>query len=171
MEKNPQILHLSYRESSSNSEYKWLKVNVVFRVFDEYEKGNCDADASDWTKTYLWEVEDPEVIHLHFANTKMEWTEASKGSLSRLKDFVTDPQYDISHLKRSGWQSNFDQLLTKVKKFENTYRYHEYVEDNPATRGALAILEDIKSNKKSRSRFVLFSSLIRSLRVLNTFWD
>ena len=94
-EKDPRILHLSYRESPSDSEYKWLKVNIVFRVFDEYEKGNCDADASDWTKTYLWEVEDPETINLHFVNTKMEWTEADEEGLSKLKDFVTDPQYDI----------------------------------------------------------------------------
>lgn len=170
MEKNPQILHLSYRESSSDSEYKWLKVNIVFKVFDEHERYSCDAEASDWTKTYLWEVEDPEAIHLHFSHTKMEWTETSEGRLSRLKDFVTDPKYDISHLKRSGWQTNFDQLLTKVEKFD-VYRYYDYVEDNPVTRGALKVLEELKENGTNGSRFVAFSTLIRSLRVLHLFWD
>lgn len=170
MEQNPQILHLSYRESPSDSEYKWLKVNVVFRVFDEYEKGNCDADASDWTRTYLWEVEDPETIHLHFVNTKMEWSEADEKGLTTLRDFVTDPQYDISHLKRSGWQTNFDQLLTKIEKFD-VYRYYDYVEDNPVTRGALKLLEELKENGSNGSRFVPFSTLIRSLRVLHFFWD
>jgi len=170
MEQNPQILHLSYRESSSDSEYKWLKVNIVFKVFDEHERFSCDAEASEYTKTYLWEVEDPEVIHLHFLNTKMEWSEADEKGLTTLKDFVTDPQYDIAHLKRSGWQSNFDQLLTKIEKFD-VYRYHDYVEDNPATRGALKLLEELKENGSNGSRFVPFSTLTRSLRALHLFWD
>ena len=170
MEQNPQILHLSYRESPSDSEYKWLKVNVVFRVFDEHDRMRCDAEASDWTKTYLWEVGDPEAIRLHFVNTKMEWTETGKEGPARLKGFVTDPQYDISRLKRSGWQTNFDQFLTKIEKFD-AYRYYDYVEDNSVTRGALNLLEELKENGTNGSRFVTFSTLIRSLRVLNLFWD
>jgi hypothetical protein len=170
MEQNPQILHLSYRESPSDSEYKWLKVNIVFRVFDEHDRMRCDADASDWTKTYLWEVENPEAIHLHFLHTKMKWLEPDEEGNSQLGEFVTNPKYDISHLKRSGWQTNFEQLLTKTKKFD-AYRYHEYVEDNLVTRGALKLLEELKENGSNGSRFVPFSTLIRSLRVLNLFWD
>ncbi len=170
MEQDLQILHLSYRESSSDSDYKWLKVNIVFRLFEEHEKFSCDAEASEYTKTYLWEVEDPEVIHLHFLNTKMEWSEADGKGLTTLKDFVTEPEYDISHLKRSGWQTNFDQLLLKIEKFD-VYRYHDYVEDNPVTRGALKLLEELKENGSNDSRFAPFSTFIRSIRALHLFWD
>jgi hypothetical protein len=170
MEQDLQILHLSYRESSSDSEYKWLKVNIVFRLFDEHEKFSCDAEASEYTKTYLWEVEDPEAIHLHFLNTKMEWSEANEKGLTMLKDFVTEPEYDISHLKRRGWQTNFDQLLLKIEKFD-VYRYHDYVEDNSVTRGALKLLEELKENGSNGSRFVPFSTLTRSIRALHLFWD
>lgn len=170
MEQDPQILHLSYRESTSDSEYKWLRVNIVFKVLDEHDKIVCDAESSEWTKTSLWEVEDPEKIYLHFLNTRMKWSEPDENGTTTLEKWITEPEYDISDKKRNGWESNFDQLLTKIDKFD-VYRYHDYVEDNPATRGALKMLEDLKQEGKNTSRFVDFSMLIRSLRVLNTFWD
>ena len=170
MEQKPQILHLSYRESGSDSEYKWLRVNVVFKVFDEHEKIRCDAEASDWIKTSLWEVDNPEKITLHFSHTDIKWSTGDGKKYSTLKEWITDPEYDISNTKRMGWQTNFDQFLTKIEKFD-VYRYHDYVEDNPATRGALQMLEDLKQDGKNTSRFVDFSLLIRSLKVLNTFWD
>lgn len=171
MEQNPQILHISYRENPSDSEYRWLKVNIVFRVFDEHEKIRCDLDSSDYVKTYLYEVENPEKITLHFAHTEMEWLETEgKGDLLQLKAFVTDPEHDISHLKRGGWQINPHQFLRKIEKF-NVYRYNDYIEDNPVTRGALELLENLKENGSNGSRFVSFSTLIRSLMALDLFWD
>lgn len=170
MEQNPEILHLSYRESGPDSEYKWLRVNVVFKVFDEHDRITCDCESSEYTATSLWEVEDPEAINLHFMHTRMKWSKPDKSGGSRLEKWVTDPAYDISDRRRTGWQSNFDQFITKVEKFD-AYRYSDYVEDNPATRGALSILEQLKTGDYDQSRFVPFSALIRSLRVLNTFWD
>lgn len=170
MEQDPQILHLSYRECRPDSEYKWLKVNVVFRVFDEHDINVCDGEASEHTKTYLWEVDDPEKIHLHFAHTRMLWSEGDENGFSRLTEWVTEPEHDISDTKREGWQSNFNRLLIKIEKF-NVYRYYDYVEDNPVTRGALQLLEDLKRDGKNGSRFVPSSTLLRSLRVLNIFWD
>ena len=171
-EKDPRILHLSYREGSSDGDenYKWLKVNIVFKVFDEHDIGLCDGEAAPWTKTYLYEVDDPEKITLHFAHTRIKWSKPNKEGNSTLQDWITDPQYDISDKKREGWQTNFCQLLTKIEKF-NAYRYHDYVEDNPATRGALAMLEELKNQKANSSRFVPSSTLIRSLRTLDSYWD
>ncbi len=170
MESNPEILHLSYRESGSDSEYKWLRVNVVFRVFDEHDLIVCDAESSQWTQTTLWEVDDPQKIDFYYMHTRMKWSEPDENGDSTLNEWITDPKYDISELKRVGWQSNLDHFLTKLEKF-NAYRYSDYVEDNPITRGALLMLENLKNGAKNPSRFIEFSTLIRSLRVLNTFWD
>ena len=170
MDHDIEILHLSYRESSPYNDYRWLRVNVVFRVYDKHDIIVCDSESSEYTKTSLWEVEDPEKIRLHFTHTRMEWSEVDENGLSKLTEWITDPEYDISDTKREGWQSNLDQLLIKIDKF-NAYRYHDFVEDNPVTRGALQMLEDLKRDGKNGSRFVPFSTLIRSLRVLNTFWD
>lgn len=167
---DPQILHLSYRENREDAEYRWLRVNIVFRVFDEHDRAVCDAESSEWTRTYLWEVDEPEKITLHFANTRIKWSEPDENGNSALEKWITEPEYDISHTKREGWQSNFDSLLRKVEKFD-VYRYSDYVEDNPATRGALAMLENLKEDGTTTSRFVPFSTLIRCLRVLNVFWD
>lgn len=170
MEQNPEILHLSYRSNGEDSEYKWLRVNVVFRVFEEHDRITCDVESSEWMRSTLWEIDDPEKIDLHFMHTKMKWVKAGETGLSRLERWVTDPEYDISSTKRTGWQSNPSRLLTKLEKFD-VYRYSDYVEDNPVTRGAISILEELRTGCYDKSRFVAFSALIRSLRVLNTFWD
>lgn len=169
-EKDPQILHLSHRKGSSDPDYKWFKVNIVFRVFDEYHISQCDNEAAEWTKSYLYEVDDPEKITLHFSHTRIKWSKPDKNGTTTLTDWITDPKYDISDKKRDGWQTNFCQLLTKIEKF-NVYRYYDFVEDNPATRGALAMLEELKTQKTNDSRFVPFSTLMRSLRTLDAFWD
>ena len=170
MEQIPKILHLSARESSSKSEFKWLKVNIVFKVFEEHDIATCDSESSEYVTQTLWEVDDPEMITNHFMHTRIKWSEADEKGYKWIEDWITDPKYDISSKKRKGWQSNPRQMLTKIDKF-NVYRYHDYVEDNSITRGALALLEQIKDGHDSSSRFAIFSTLIRCIRVLDTFWD
>lgn len=166
------ILHLSYRESDPDSEYKWLKVNIVFKVTDELNGQLCDNYSSAWTKTFIWEVDDPARIDQYFLHTRMEWEDdddLEKGH-KKLAGFRTDPQYDISYTKKHGWSINNFEFLKKIEKF-NVYRFHDYIEDNSITRSALLMLEGLKNGEDTGSRFVSFSTLTRCLMVLHLFWD
>lgn len=163
------ILHLSYRESESNSKYKWLKVNIVFKLTDKLDKELCDNYASHWSPATLWEVDDPERINQHFLHTSMKWEELDNGH-KQLDRFCTDPEYDISYTKKHGWSTNNFEFLTKIEKFD-VYRFHDYIEDNPITRSALAMLKKLKDGENIDSRFVSFSTLTRCLMTLNLFWD
>lgn len=167
---DPEILHLSYKESPPDSEYKWLRVHVVIRVYDEYDLIVCDGYSEEWSKSYLYEVDDPEEIDLHFLHCKHKFEPIEGSDLSKLVTIVTDPKYDISNKKRSGWSLNPFSFLKKARK-PGVYFYTEYVEDNPVTRGALQLLEELKDKKENTSRFVPFSTISRSLLALNTFWD
>lgn len=170
MEKPPQILHLSYREAPPGHDYKWLKVNIVFRVFEEHDKSSCEASSSPWAFTSIFDVESPEQIDEYYANGTMVFSDHEPGKGSFLKRFEVPAEYDISDKKSTGWAMNPNELLIRIEKFD-VYRYYQYIEDNAATRGALSLLENLKQTSTTTSRFVCFSTLIRSLKVLDTFWD
>jgi hypothetical protein len=168
--KDPEILHLSFRESDPDNECPWLYVNVVFRVFEEHDIMSCKTHSEDWVRSVLFEVDDPKAIDLYYLNTKFKFEPIENSELSRLDRFIVDPEYDISHLKRSGWESNPYNFLQYKEKFD-VFVFREYVEDNEITRSALKILNDLKQGEKVSKRFVAFSTLIRTLSTLNTFWD
>ena len=170
MENDPKILHLSFRESDPDNEYRWLYVNIVFKVFAEEDIAVCNNYSDRWVKNTLFEVESSEEVDLHYQHTTYKFIPLSESSQLSTMESFTDPEYDILDKKRTGWSYNFDEFLSKAKK-PNTYFYREYVEDNVVTRAALHLLQEMKDGKESGSRFVPFSALHRSLKVLNTFWD
>ncbi|MEY2973072.1 MAG: hypothetical protein RI886_849 [Pseudomonadota bacterium] len=170
MENNPQILHLSYRESEPDNDYKWLYVNLVFKVTDEFDIIACKGRAEEWTKTILYEVEDAEEIHNHFLHTRYKFNKIENSELSELSSYTTEPEFDISNKKRSGLALNPHHILQYIEKFD-VFVFREYVEDNFITRAALSMLKDLEENKKTGSRFVPFSTFIRCVDTLNVFWD
>ena len=170
MENHPQILHLSARESRPDNEYRWLYVNIVFRVTDEHDTIACQGRADEWVKTLIYEVDDPSEIDNHYLNTKHSFEEIPGTSLSKLVSACTDPEYDISSKMRSGLSMNHHNTLRYIEKF-NVFVFRDYVEDNFVTRAALSMLEDVKNGKQTTSRFVPFSTFIRCVDTLHTFWD
>jgi hypothetical protein len=170
MEHYPQILHLSYRESKPDSEYKWLYVNLVFRVTDEFDIIACKGKAEEWSKTTLYEVEDAEKIHNHYLHTRMKFEDVENSEHKVLRSFITEPEFDISDRKRTGLALNPFYVLQYIEKFD-VFTYKEYVEDNFVTRAALSMLTDLEGGKPTNSRFVPFSTLTRCIDTLNTFWD
>jgi hypothetical protein len=164
------ILHLSYRESAFDNEYKWLYVNLVFKVTDEYDIIVCNSRAEEWSKTAIYEVEDTKQIDEHFLHIKHTFKKIEGSDLSELVSVCTDPKYDISDKQRRGFALNSFHILNYIEKFD-VFVYKDYVEDNPVTRAALSMLEGLKNGESPGSRFVSFSTFIRCIDTLNTFWD
>ena len=170
MENLPQILHLSARESKPDNEYKWLYVNLVFKVADEYDVISCQTRVKEWSKTTIYEVDDEEDIHNHYLHTSTTFQKVEGDNFSRLVSFNTDPKYDISDKKRTGLALNPFNMLQYIEKFD-VFVFREYVEDNVVTRAALSLLENVKENAELTSRFVPFSTFIRCVDTLFNFWD
>jgi hypothetical protein len=170
MEHYPQILHLSYRESKPENENRWLYVNLVFRVTEEFDIIACKGRCEEWSKNVIYEVEDKEQIHSHFLNTRLDFKPVEGSSLSRLESYSTDPKFDISDKKRVGLSLNPFYTLEHLEKF-NVFVYRDYVEDNFVTRAALSMLSELKEGRGGGTRFVPFSTLTRCIDTLNTFWD
>ena len=168
-QKDPEILHISSRENSSDSEYKWLYVNIVFKVYDELDKIVCSGLTETWKQTTIYEVESPSVIDKFYETRVMEFKPIPGTDLSELVESYVDPKHDIKHLKKTGWAYN-DNYLNYVEKFD-VFCFKDYVEDNLVTRGALQLLRELKEGKDSGSRFVPFSTLSRSISTLHAFWD
>jgi hypothetical protein len=168
-QKDPKILHLSSRENSSDSEYRWLHVNIVFKVYGACDKIACSGLTEPWKKTTLYEVENSEAIDKFYETRVMKFEPIPNTDLSTLVESYVDPEHDIRHLKRVGWSYN-DNYLNYIEKFD-VFWFREYVEDNPVSRGALQLLQGLKEGKGNASRFVPFSTLSRSISALHTFWD
>jgi hypothetical protein len=145
-------------------------VNLVFKVSDELDRVACQGKAKEWSTTSIYEVDDAEKIHNHFLHTRLEFEEMEGSNFSKLTSSLTDPEYDISDKKRVGLSLNPFYTLQHVEKFD-VFVFKDYVEDNPVTRGALSMLEDLKNQGKTSSRFVAFSTLIRCVDTLHIFWD
>lgn len=165
------ILHLSRRTNPSRSDSTpWILVNLVFRVFDEIDRETCVRMTEDWVKGTVYCVDNVEDIDRYYHSMTRKFEPVPGSDFVRM---VSTPckEFDISDRKYTGWTYNFDNYLKYVKKFD-VFIYKDYVEDNPVTRAALAMLDELKNGEESgSSRFVPFSTLTRNIRVLNTFWD
>jgi hypothetical protein len=170
MNDDPEILHISAREAPKDSEYRWLEVNIVFKVYAEDDTAVCEGYSDEWSRSRIYEVESPKQIDEYYLNTTHKFEEIEGTELSKLVSVCTDPKYDISDKERKGWSYNHFCILQRTKK-PGVYRYREFVEDNAVTRAALQLLQELKDKGENTSRFVPFSTLSRSLLVLNTFWD
>lgn len=168
-QKDPKILHISSRENSSDSEYRWLHVNIIFRVYDKLDKIVCSGLAETWKQTTIYEVESPSVIDKFYETRVMKFEPIPDTDLSKLVESYVDPEYDIAPYKKMGWAYN-DNYLNYIEKFD-VFCFRDYVEDNVVTRGALQLLQELKEGKNSTSRFVPFSTLSRSISALHAFWD
>ncbi|MGA1048317.1 MAG: hypothetical protein ACO3UU_09915 [Minisyncoccia bacterium] len=153
MNDDPEILHISAREAPKDSEYRWLEVNIVFKVYAEDDTAVCEGYSDEWSHSRIYEVESPKQIDEYYLNT-----------------FNIDLLSIGSDKERKGWSYNHFCFLQRTKK-PGVYRYREFVEDNAVTRAALQLLQELKDKGENTSRFVPFSTLSRSLLVLNTFWD
>jgi len=168
-QKDPEILHISSRENSSDSEYKWLYVNIVFKVYDEFDKIVCSGLTETWKQTTIYEVESPSVIDKFYETRVMEFKPVPGTDLSEFVESYVNPEHDITPHKKVGWAYN-DNYLNYIEKFD-VFWFRDYVEDNAVTRGALQLLQGLKEQKDNPSRFVSFSTLSRSISALHTFWD
>lgn len=163
MNKDINILHFSYRVrgiySKSLGTSMEARVNIVFKVIndDSFMKKRCEYESLEIQKIqtlssiaeyekYLSEVEEVKDI--------CEW----------IKE---DNTFD--RVFKTSYKVNDNPLLTYIPKFD-VYRFHEWVDWTPATRGIIKEIESLMSGDNWSSTTDDFQFL-RCLRALDIFWS
>lgn len=160
-----EILHHSYRfktTSDDNKYGKWdyIVYNLVFAAYDPNLKQMCLELASDWKRVLV--TKDKDKAEKYFDGLVTVETDdggvnyENKYGLERDKVFM------------KAWEHQFPHLVYH-EKFD-VFQLRDYIQDNPATRGIIAYINDLK-NGISYGHFVPHSSLYACIHNLQLWWD
>lgn len=150
-----EIRHFSIHEGKSGDDVRWINVNIIFSVDDEYRM-YVEPACQDWLVNVLYETRDAKEITDFYERQAV-------GEFS-IKEHP---------LRRKGLTMNDDNYLIYLQKF-GLYRFSEIVEDNRVTRAVLREIGALHGDGRDvvvGGRFVPISRLMRCLRTLSTFWD
>lgn len=148
------ILHHSYRNkrtSNTNRYGKWdyIVYNLVFTAYDPHFKQMCINLAAEWKRVLV--VKDKDKADEYLLKSIEEHSDAERDRI-----FFKAWEYQSPHLV---YNEKFD-----------VFQLRDCIQDNPATRGIIAYIEDLK-NGISYGRFVPYSSLYSCVYNLQYWWD
>jgi hypothetical protein len=160
-----EILHFSYRKRTASGEkfaeklnledgpdefpdWDYYICNLVFRAtgeYDEYLKGVEHNFEEIEGKTYNGEP-------------LYEWKTINNTGIDRSSLFVT------------GYTDNYSSFMSYNEKFD-VFRFHEYLQANPATDGLLKFIEELKEGKRHYGICCGYHQFFSCLKSLEFFWD
>jgi hypothetical protein len=155
-----EITHHSYRFKATSKDNKYgqwdyIVYNVVFAAYDPNFKNMCLDLSSDWKRVLV--AKDKEKAERYFDGLEFEnGNIVNKNGLERDKVFMKAWEHQLPHLV---YHEKFD-----------VFQLRDYIQDNPATRGIIAYIEDLK-NGISYGHFVPYSSLYSCVYNLQYWWD
>jgi hypothetical protein len=161
---NIDILHFSYRirgiYSKSSDTSMEARVNIVFKVLDDNDsflKKRCQYESLEIQEIKtLSSIEDYQnyLNDLEKVDNICEWINENNTF-----DKVFKTSYKINDIP----------LLTYIPKFD-IYRFHEWIDWTPSTRGIIKEIESLRSGDNWSSVTDGFQFL-RCLRALDIFWS
>lgn len=148
------ILHHSYRFKTTSNENKYGKwdyivYNLIFTAHDQYFKGMCVDLAAEWKRVLV--TKDKDKADEYLLKSIEEHSDAERNKI-----FFKAWEYQSPHLV---YNEKFD-----------VFQLRDYIQDNPATRGTIAYIEDLKRGI-TYGRFTPFSSLYSCVHNLQYWWD
>ena len=146
------ILHHSYRfrTTKDDNEYgKWdyITYNLVFTAYNPAFKDMCMGLSAEWKRVLVTKDKDKADAYL-------------------LGDQKNESERDRIFIK--AWEYQFPHVVYN-EKFDY-FQLRDYLQDNPATRGIIAYIEDLKRGM-SYGRFVPYNSLYSCVYNLQNWWD
>jgi hypothetical protein len=160
-----EILHFSYRKRTASGEkfakklnledgpdefpdWNYYICNLVFRATGEL-KDLCMAETAKWKETKF--CIDPEKYDEYLKGVEHDFEEIEG------KTYNGEPLYewktinntgiDRSSLFVTGYTDNYSSFMYYNEKFD-VFRFHEYLQANPATDGLLKFIEELKEGKR-----------------------
>ena len=171
-EKFAEKLGITKEEGEEFEDWQYYILNLVFRASGDF-KQMCLEETKKWKKTqvcidtekydeYLNELEhdfcdDREPVGEWNGQPTYEWKTINHSGIDRSSLFVT------------GYTDNYCSFMSYNEKFD-VFRFHEYLQHNPATTGILHFIDKLKEGK-SYGITCDYNQFFACLKALEYFWD
>lgn len=175
MEKEFEILHLSFRKKMSGSSYggpvNYYIGNIVFRMLSEEGKSFLEHDLEEYEKVQV--CLNPDLLKEYSNNLDLKFGKVDESTGLGTLDIVNTKGIQredvyIDAYRRSSRPLNG--FLRYHEKFD-CFQLREYFQDTPVVRGIIQYLYDMKDGKPNPSRTCYYHQLICTLENLCWWWD
>jgi len=183
-----EILHHSYRSRWASGEkfaqklrmdddipdWQYYVHNLVFRASGEFRE-MCLQDTKKWKEISV--CIDTKKYDEYIDGTEFDF--GDKETREPVGEYNGEPYYPLNIKNNSGidrdslfvkgYTDNYCSFLTYIEKFD-VFRFHEYLQYNPATIGILKFIDELKEGK-SYGITCDYNQLYACLKSLEYFWD
>ena len=190
-ERGFEILHHSYRSKWASGEkfaeklgitkeedefedWQYYIHNLIFRATGEFRE-MCMTETKKWKEIKI--CIDTEKYDEYITGTEFDF--GDKETREPVGEYNGEPYYplniknnsgiDRESLFVSGFTDNYSSFLSYNEKFD-VFRFHEYVQHNPATTGILQFIEELKEGK-SYGICCDWNQFYAAMKSLEYFWD
>ena len=182
------ILHFSYRKKTASGknfaeklnlegetdefpDLDYYICNLIFRATGEL-KQMCEEECKKWKETKF--CIDPEKYDEYLEGVTHDFEEIEgesyNGEPLYTWETINNTGIDRSSLFVTGYTDNYSSFLSYNEKFD-VFRFHEYLQANPATDGLLKFIEELKEGKKHYGICCDYNQFYSCLKSLEFFWD
>jgi hypothetical protein len=183
-----EILHFSYRKRTASGEkfaekinlegepnefpdWNYYICNLVFRATGEL-KHLCEEECKKWKETKF--CIDPEKYDEYLKGVEHDFEEIEgetyNGEPLYTWKTINNTGIDRSSLFVTGYTDNYSSFLSYNEKFD-VFRFHEYLQVNPATDGLLKFIEELKEGKRNYGICCDYHQFFSAMKSLEYWWD
>ncbi len=190
-ERGFEILHHSYRskwasgkkfaekigitkEEDKFEDWQYYIHNLIFRATGEFRE-MCMTETKKWKEIKI--CIDTEKYDEYITGTEFDF--GDKETREPIGEYNGEPYYplniknnsgiDRESLFVSGFTDNYSSFMSYNEKFD-VFRFHEYVQHNPATTGILHFIDDLKDGK-SYGICCDWNQFYAAMKSLEFWWD
>jgi len=187
-ERQFEILHFSYRKKTASGEkfaekinlegepnefpdWDYYILNLVFRATGEL-KHLCEEECKTWKETKF--CIDPEKYDEYLKGVEHDFVEIEGESYNEEPlykwETINNTGIERESLFMTGYTDNYSSFMSYNEKFD-VFRFHEYLQANPATDGLLQFIKELKEGKKNYSICCEYHQFFSALKSLEFWWD
>jgi hypothetical protein len=156
-------------------DWQYFNHNLIFRASGEF-KEMCLQDTKKWKEISI--CIDTEKYDEYITGTELDF--GDKETREPLGEYNGEPYYPLNIINNSGidrdslfvkgYTDNYASFLTYIEKFD-VFRFHEYLQYNPATVGILKFIDELKEGEKRYGICCDYNQFYACLKSLEFFWD
>jgi hypothetical protein len=174
-EKFAKNIGLTKEDGDDFPDWHYYNHNLVFRASGEF-KDMCLRDTQKWKEVSV--CIDTEKYDEYIDGIEFDF--GDKETREPVGEYNGEPYYpleiknnsgiDRDSLFVTGYTDNYSSFLTYIEKFD-VFRFHEYIQYNPATVGILEFIDELKEGKSKYGICCDYNQFHSCLKSLEFFWD
>jgi len=174
-EKFAQNIGIEKKEGDEFPDWQYFNHNLIFRASREF-KEMCLQDTKKWREISI--CIDTEKYDEYIAGTDFDFGDEEirepvgeyNGVPYYPLDIKNNSGIDRDSLFVKGYTDNYASFLTYIEKFD-VFRFHEYLQHNPATTGILKFIDELKEGEKHYGICCDWNQFYAALKSLEFWWD